>query len=148
MSQQTEEIHQTRGHQQVEDKWSSIHAEIIDRWPQLTIYDLQLVDGDSRKLITIVHQKTGENLDEIENQIDEIAANSGGLLTEVSQMLHQAADPVTDKVVQAQAAIGERIIRTPGQSLAIALGAGLFIGVCLSLTLRSTRRSDDCWNWK
>lgn len=87
---------------------------IADRWPQLTEDEVRAIDGDSRKLVALVHQRTGEELSRIESQIDEIAASSGGLMSRLTA-------PVTKSVVQA-----------PGRTLAVSFAAGMLVGICLA----------------
>ena len=62
----------------IEESWNLIKQDIRRRWPDLNQDDLNLIDGDSQKLVALVHQKTGASLHAIEEGIDEVAQMSHG----------------------------------------------------------------------
>lgn len=53
--------------------WREMRPSLKNRWEQLTDEDLDLVDGDARKLVALVHQKTGDAIPDIESAISDIA---------------------------------------------------------------------------
>ena len=61
---------ENRMQEQVADRWNSIRQAIRQRWSQITDEDLRTIDGDSRKLVALVNQKTDMPLPEIEAAID------------------------------------------------------------------------------
>ena len=74
----------------IAERWEQVRFQLRKHWPQLSNEDLSAIDGDSRKLIALVHQKTGADIREIESQIDTIAASSEGLLDRVNRTIQQA----------------------------------------------------------
>lgn len=119
----------------IEDSWDAIRAELRNRWPMLTAKDLQLIDGDSRKLIALVHQRTGDNLTQIEAAMDEIAAGSGGLLSRVSCQAREAvatgANAAGELASSVAVSVGTRVRQRPVRAVAWAAGLGVVLGVTL-----------------
>ena len=130
---------ENRMQEQVADRWNSIRQAIRKRWSEITEDDLRAIDGDSRKLVALVNQKTEMPLHEIEVAIDEIAQQSGGLLSRVmssasdfaADASRRVAEPAREAWRQARDTVAER----PMASLGGAFGAGLAIGLCCGLLL-------------
>ncbi len=74
---------QTAGENEL-DNWSSLRRKIHNHWPEIGDSELRDVKGDSRRLVAIIHQRTGGTLSEIEEKIDKIAQESEGLLSRIS----------------------------------------------------------------
>lgn len=127
----------------LEQRWDELRSQIRDRWPVLTKEDLQEIDGDSRKLIAMVHQKTGADISEIEHQIDQIAATSEGLLSRVTRTVQQAtasaAASVAEPLSRAYRSTREQIETTPGRSAGIAFAAGVLIGLCTASMVKDVQ---------
>ena len=140
----------------VETRWRSIRNQFSQHWPELTQDDLKLVNGDSRKLVAIVHQRTGRSLPEIEEVIDDIASNSGGLLSRISNSVIDVASNTAAQVSEtasvtyersaesigtAYDALGDSIKRSPATVLPIAFGVGVLFGLMLSSSSSPQRRN-------
>jgi len=134
--------HKTGTEQQqfVEQKWTQIRSSLKARWPQLSDQDLQMIDGDSRKLVALVHQKTNLPLHEIEEGIDAIAAQSEGLLSRIartasefaqtaSEYAQSAGSQVSAPVQRAYTQAREMVAARPLPSVASAFGAGMLLGI-------------------
>lgn len=128
---------------QVEERWDQIRSAIRERWPQLTRSDLKLIDGDSQKLIALVHQRTRASLGEIEDSVDEIAAQSHGLMSRVVRSVSQATSDVTDGVNRSARqvfnSVGQTVREDPARSIGAVFGAGLILGIGLYCLLGSSR---------
>jgi ElaB/YqjD/DUF883 family membrane-anchored ribosome-binding protein len=135
--------------EQVADRWNSIRQAIRQRWAQITEEDLRAIDGDSRKLVALVNQKTDMPLHEIEAAIDEIAQQSGGLLSRVlssasdfaADASRRVAEPAQEAWRQARTVVAER----PMASLGGAFGAGLVVGLCCGLLLFERPQPPRWW---
>lgn len=75
----------------LDQDWAQLSRELRQKWPQLTRDDLKMTNGDSQKLVAILHQKTGENLKQLEHAVDEVAAKSGGMLSRLSGAMSDAS---------------------------------------------------------
>lgn len=123
----------------VAEKWRSIRSAIQARWSEITNDDLKMIDGDSRKLVALVNQKTNMPLHEIEQAIDEIAAQSGGLLSRIMQstsdMAAAASDRISEPASEAYRQMRQTVASRPAASLAGVFGAGAIVGLCCGLLL-------------
>lgn len=137
----------------IDHDWAQLSRELRQKWPQLTRDDLKMTNGDSQKLVAIIHQKTGETLKKVEKEVDQVAANSGGLLSRLSGTMseasHDAGEAVADAghyVYDQVGAAGQEVYRRGGQVyhsaenqirqwplpiLAATLVAGVAIGIML-----------------
>lgn len=135
----------------IENRWKSIRDQVSGRWPQLSADDLKQIGGDSRKLVALVHQRTGQSLPEIENGIDEIAASSGGLMSRIASSVSQTVSAATAAVSERATAtydrsaemIGDRyesvcesVQRSPTRNVCIVFGVGLMAGLLLASSSR------------
>ena len=142
----------------IETQWRSIRKQVSQHWPELTQDDLEQVSGDSRKLIAIIHQRTGKSLPEIEEVIDDIALNSNGLLSRVSNAITDVASNTaaqvseaagvtyersTESIGRAYDSLGDSVRRSPATVLPVAFGVGVLLGLILSSS--SPTQSRNSW---
>lgn len=124
----------------IEQRWEELRGNIRKMWPELTKEDLQAIDGDSRKLIALVHQKTGADIGDIESRIDELAASSEGLLNRVTRTTQQAfaaaSERVGEPLTKAYSATRQQVVESPARSVGIAFGAGLLVGLCMASLIK------------
>lgn len=127
----------------IEDRWEELRSNIRKMWPDLSKDDLTEIGGDSRKLIALVHQKTGADIHEIEERIDELAASSEGLLNRVvrstQQAFSSASEQVTEPLSQAYSATRQQVVDSPLRSVGVAFGAGILIGLCAASLIKDVQ---------
>lgn len=138
--------------QAVKDQWEVIRARLRERWPQLSREDIQQIDGDSRKLIALIHQRTGEGLHDIEEAIDELAASSEGLLERVkrtaSETVESSAEYVRGSYNYAREGITHRVEEQPGASLTVAFAGGALLGWLIGHSMaRSVQQPRHWYDW-
>lgn len=132
----------------LQGSWNEIRGKIRERWGQLTDDDLQNVQGNVDQLVGLIQRKTGEARKNIEGYLTEMTAEGGNMAaraaetareytsqaaTAVREGYETVADEMRDRYAQAERMIQER----PAMSAAVALGAGVFLGVMVGLCLRS-----------
>jgi uncharacterized protein YjbJ (UPF0337 family) len=132
--------------QQLSGSWKEIKGTVKEKWGMLTDQDLMQAEGSVEQLIGTIQRKTGESRQSIERALR-------GMFDQVDSVVRRAASTARDYASAAQERAGEMYERAagtvregyeqteqyiqhnPGQSLAIAFGAGvvagLFVGVCL-----------------
>ena len=124
----------------IEQRWDELRGNIRKLWPELTKEDVQAIDGDSRKLIALVHQKTGADIHVIESRIDELAASSEGLLNRVARTTQQAfsagSERVGEPLAQAYSSTRQQVVESPARSVGIAFGVGLLVGLCTASLIK------------
>ncbi|MEO8271358.1 MAG: hypothetical protein ABI557_16670 [Aureliella sp.] len=127
----------------IEDRWEELRSNIRKMWPDLSKDDLKAIGGDSRKLIALVHQKTGADVHEIEERIDELAASSEGLLNRVVRSTQQAFSTASEKVseplTQAYYSTRQQVMHSPVRSVGIAFGVGILIGLCSASLIKDVQ---------
>lgn len=126
--------------QLVEQKWDQIRGALKAKWSQLTDQDLKMIDGDSRKLVALVHQKTNLPLHEIEEGIDAIAAQSEGLLSRIARTASEfaqaaghyaqsAGSQVAAPMQRAYSQARDMVEARPLPSVASSFAAGMLLGI-------------------
>jgi ElaB/YqjD/DUF883 family membrane-anchored ribosome-binding protein len=124
----------------VDERWDEIRSALKSQWPVLNNDDLNMIDGDSRKLVALVHQKTSLPLHEIEEGIDAIASRSNGLLTRLlrstseftesaTRQVESAARQVSEPVVRAAAEARRMVVERPLPSVGTVFAAGFLLGL-------------------
>lgn len=135
----------------IEDRWEELRANIRRMWPDLSKDDLKEIGGDSRKLIALVHQKTGADIHEIEERIAELAESSEGLLNRVVRSTQHAfstaSEHVTEPLAQAYAATRQQVVGSPVRSVGIAFGAGVLIGLCTASLINDVQNPPSRRFW-
>jgi len=134
----------TSDHAEIAAQWNVVRSTVGERWPELTTEDLEAIDGDSRKLVAILHQKTGQDLPTIERELDKIAAQSGGLLQRVNasaqDLMHSASDRVQVTATQTRATLESQVLTNPTRALFASFGIGMLVGLyCVNAARAATR---------
>lgn len=134
--------------QELEGKWNEVKGRLQDRWGQLTDDELQRGRGSATELVGVVQQRTGESRREIEAFLDEVIAEGqsglAGAKVAAQEYAHQASEAVHAGYQQVADSVrtgyeqAEGMVRSrPGESVAVAFGAGIITGVVLGLVLKS-----------
>ena len=58
----------------LEGNWEEWKGRLRAKWADLTDDDLQKVQGDTERLVGIIKQRTGENLESIHRRLDEMVS--------------------------------------------------------------------------
>ena len=125
--------------------WNEVRGKLKEKWAELTDDDLLNFSGDVDQLIGRIQQKTGETREAIEAYLDTLAEQGASLAAAARDKMAGVADDMRQRYevlqegfregyAQAERAVQDR----PGQALAVAFGAGLIVGVGVSLLLRSS----------
>jgi uncharacterized protein YjbJ (UPF0337 family) len=134
--------------QTLQGSWNEIQGKIRERWGQLTDDDLQNVKGNVDQLVGLIQRKTGEARRSIESYINELTSDGAGVANRAMESAREytnqaasavrhgyenVADEMRDRYSQAERMIHDR----PATSAAVALGAGVCLGILVGLCLRS-----------
>jgi uncharacterized protein YjbJ (UPF0337 family) len=134
--------------EQVFGHWNQLKGEIKKHWGQLTDDELLEVEGQLDALIGLIQQKTGEARGHIERVIEELSDKYGDQFTKASETARQyvdhagerlrgAADHVREHAAETYEDAQELFRRKPAESVAVAFGTGLLVGVIVGLIVRS-----------
>lgn len=128
--------------------WDSLKGKIKEHWGQITDDELAEVEGQYDQLVGLIQQKTGEARQQIKRAIDEIADEYGGAFEDAKEVareyaqhaneaMHEGAEQLRRRAREGYEQAHEVVRRRPAESVAVAFGAGLFMGVVVGLIIRS-----------
>lgn len=128
--------------------WNQFKGKVKQRWGQLTDDELSEVEGNFDQLVGLVQQKTGEARKQIERVLNELSDQAGGVFTDATEAARQYVDQASEKLRGAAENIRERtregyeeaqqmFRRRPAESVAVAFGAGLVVGLLVGLIASS-----------
>lgn len=124
--------------------WNDIKGRIKKEWGDITDNELNQVEGNVDRLVGLVQKKTGMARTEIEKTLRSWSENSAGLMGSASQAVQGAAQSAQEYAGQAREMAGEQYDRAqdmvrqrPGESLIVAFGAGMLLGVVVGIMGRS-----------
>lgn len=146
MTEKTQDGERTAGKQ-----WDQIRSAIKAKWSAITDEDLQGLDADSNKLVSLVTRKTGLPIHEAEAAVDELASSSEGLLSRIASKAKEMAADAAHQVSRPAQAAGESarnvFSESPSISVATAFGVGLAVGLGLVLLLHAPEPK-TAWTWR
>jgi uncharacterized protein YjbJ (UPF0337 family) len=128
--------------------WDQLKGKIKEHWGQITDDELAEVEGQYDQLVGLVQQKTGEARAQIKRVIDELAEEYSGAFDDAKEAALEYAEFANEAVretaerVRVKAREGfdqahEVVRRRPAESVAVAFGTGLLVGVIVGLITRS-----------
>ena len=134
--------------QALQGSWNESQGKLREKGGQLTDDDLQNVKGNVDQLVGLIQRKTGEARKSIETYLDSISEEGGDIasrtLEGAREYTNQAATAIRDgyenvaEGMKERYADAERMIQErPATSAAVALGAGVFLGLMIGLCVRS-----------
>ena len=128
--------------------WDSLKGKIKEHWGQITDDELAEVEGQYDQLVGLIQQKTGEARQQIKSIIDELAEEYSGAFDQAkvvareyaehaNEALHQSAEQLRERAREGFEQAHEVVRRRPAESVAVAFGTGLLVGVIVGLIARS-----------
>jgi len=134
--------------EKVMGNWNQVKGKVKQKWGQLTDDELAEVEGNIDQLIGLVQQKTGEARQHIERALLDISAKAGGSFTQATEAareyaeqatehLRGTAEQVRDRTMEGYEQAQEIIRRRPAESVAVAFGTGVLIGIVVGLIASS-----------
>jgi uncharacterized protein YjbJ (UPF0337 family) len=130
------------------ENWDSLKGKILERWNQLSEDELMDVEGHLDQLVSLIEQKTGEARKKIKRVIDELNEEYGGVFAQAkraardyaghtNEAVHEAADRVRERAREGYQQANEVVRRRPAETVAVAFGTGLLVGLVIGLMSRS-----------
>jgi uncharacterized protein YjbJ (UPF0337 family) len=128
--------------------WDTLKGKIKEHWGQITDDELAEVEGQYDQLVGLIQQKTGEARQQVKRIIDQLTEEYGGAFAQAKDAAREYADLANDALhdtaerVRGSAREGyeqahEVVRRRPAESVAVAFGTGLLVGVIVGLIARS-----------
>lgn len=141
--------------QVLQGQWNQLRGQVKEKWGQLTDDDLAWQSGNADQLIGRIQQRTGEARDAIERFLNDLTSKSAGGVSQVAESAREYASHAGeymqragDRFRQGYDQMGdmararydeaEDLVRhNPGQSVAVAFGVGMVVGVVVGLAFRA-----------
>jgi uncharacterized protein YjbJ (UPF0337 family) len=137
----------------LQGSWNQVRGKLREKWGQLTDDDLARFDGNVEQLVGRIQRKTGEAKQNVERFLEELAHDGGATLERAGNYAQQAVQQVRDTTqhlregVENQFAKAEGLVQArPAESVLMAFGCGVAVGVGLTLLLRSDHPSASMWS--
>ena len=128
--------------------WNQMKGKVKQRWGQLTDDELSEVEGNFDQLVGLVQQKTGEARQQIERTLTndtlgdkadsttfpaQASEKAREYVDQAGEKLRGAADQIRDRT-QGYAEDAQAMVRRrPAESVAVAFGAGLIVGLLVGI---------------
>ena len=133
--------------QTLKGNWHELAGKIREKWGQLSDDDLEQFKGNVAQLVGVIQRKTGETRSDIEKFLDDATQNGAATISRVAEksqeyanhaaeMAADAADTLAERARDGYENAGQMIQQRPGQSVAVAFGAGLAAGLLIALLVR------------
>jgi uncharacterized protein YjbJ (UPF0337 family) len=132
--------------EELQGSWNGIKGKLKERWGQITDNEWREASGSVDQLVGLIQRKSGEARTQIEGFIDrlvnpstmqqatdqaaEYASQAAAAMQDFKDRLNET---MHDQLAQAQ----DMVRRRPTESLLVALGTGLVVGVILGAMSRS-----------
>jgi uncharacterized protein YjbJ (UPF0337 family) len=124
--------------------WNEIKGRVKKEWGEISDDDLKQIEGNVDRLVGLIQKKTGQARTEIEKTLRSFSDQASGMLGGASQSVHDARQAVQDYASQASDMAREQYGRAqdmvrqrPAESVIVAFGTGLLMGVVVGLLCRS-----------
>lgn len=132
--------------EELQGSWNGIKGKLKERWGQITDNEWREASGNVDQLVGLIQRKTGEARSQIESFIDKLISH-----TDPEEIKDQASDYAAQATVALQdfkdrlnqtmreqlAQTEDLVRRRPTESLLVALGTGLVVGMVLGCLSRS-----------
>ncbi|QDU88014.1 hypothetical protein Pla175_13830 [Pirellulimonas nuda] len=136
--------------EQMHGAWNDLRGQVKQQWGEIRDDDWSKVEGNVDRLVGYLQTKSGETREQIEKTLRSLSSSSSKLLDDARSTAQQYAQYAADhaqefagnvsEVMGNQLHAAERVVqRRPVESLVVAVGAGVLIGVIVSLVGRSGR---------
>jgi len=131
--------------------WNGIVGSIKQKFGEFTRDELSRVEGNFEQLVGLVQRKTGKSREQISSFINDCCESAGTTYGQVANRASHYVDAAGDAIrenydrVALEAKKGldytaQSVVRRPVESIAIAVGAGIFAGLLLGLSMSNRKR--------
>jgi len=128
--------------------WDSLKGKIKEHWGQITDDELAEVEGQYDQLVGLIQQKTGEARKQVKRIIEELSEEYSGAFAQAkraareyaehtNEAVHEAANRVRERAHDRYEQANEVVRRRPAETVAVAFGTGVLVGLVIGLIARS-----------
>jgi uncharacterized protein YjbJ (UPF0337 family) len=132
--------------EELQGSWEKIVGSVQEKYSQVTGDELQAVKGNFNQLIGLLHRKTGQTREEVEQFLESATGAASGTFNRLAetasdyaanaqQSMRQGYDRLLDSSHEGYESARRAVRQSPAESLAVAFGvgivAGLFVGASL-----------------
>jgi len=123
--------------EELRGSWNQLSGLIREKWGQISEDELLRVEGQVDQLVGLIQEKTGQAKRTVEDALETMSQECGGVLSDVAATARQYVDQAGNRVQEGYEE-AQRLVKTkPAESVAVAFGTGIIAGVVVSLLFRS-----------
>lgn len=131
----------------LEENWNDIKATLKSKWQQLSDSDLQSFTGSADQLVQMIQRCTGQARNVIENQLEEMIAQSrsiqnqvgqfcSGVASQAGEVYSEGYDVAAQNLAEGYKQASRYAKENPGAAVAILFGSGLLAGLGIAMLMR------------
>jgi uncharacterized protein YjbJ (UPF0337 family) len=117
--------------------WNEIKGKIKDQWGSITDDEWKKCEGNLDQLVGLIQRKTGETRADIEQTLRNLTAQGDSVLRHTADAVQDYASHAADAVRERYGHAEQLVRRRPAESVIVAFGTGLLVGVIVGLVSRS-----------
>jgi uncharacterized protein YjbJ (UPF0337 family) len=132
---------------QLQGRWNEIKGKVKEKWGDITDQELLQAEGNTDRLVGLIQRKTGESRSSIERFLEDSLGQAGSTIQQAAntareyaqaagEKMNEAYEQVSDSVRQGYQEAERYVQQRPAQSVAMAFGCGVLMGVVLGICLR------------
>lgn len=137
--------------ERLKGSWNSVVGAVKTNFAEISGDELQKVQGSAEQLVGLLQRKTGKSREQIESFLVDCCSTTESTINRISEVANEYGEKAGEVVrenydrlaTEAQRGYDysvKTMQRRPLESVALALGAGLFAGLIFGLSMASRRR--------
>jgi uncharacterized protein YjbJ (UPF0337 family) len=134
--------------QMLQGQWNEIRGTLKEHWGALTNDDLRKFDGNVDQLVGMIQRKTGETREAVRHFLEEVTKDGSSVVASTAEAVREYASNTADALQDTYGQVAnqfrdryadvEETVRTnPAESVAVAFGAGVVVGLIVGLVIRA-----------
>lgn len=136
--------------ERIKGSWNQIVGAVKKEFGQITGDDLTRVKWNVDQLIGLIQEKSGRSREQVDAFLSDCCATAGDTFNRVSdaasqyasaagETLHESYDQAMESAQQGYRQAVRTVSKRPLESLAVAVGAGVLVGLVCGLSLSRRR---------
>ena len=137
--------------ERLEGNWNRISGQVREKYGQITSDELEQAQGSVEQLVGLIQRKTGQSREQVnkflgdcvqstENAYNRLSEKAGEYAEAAGHAVRENYDRVAEEAHRGYDYTVRTVSKRPLESVAVALGAGLFAVLVIGLSMATRRR--------